>query len=368
MSYKKQLSEIGTGLKKAKQALDLEATKARLLELEAEMNEPNFWNDPNKAKVLSQEASELKDELEAWNAIENDLKELQDVSELAQKEKDNEMLRQLEKDIKVLEKRFRKLEFSLLFSQDYDSNNAIVSIHAGAGGTDAMDWAEILMRMYARYCENKKWNLEMIHESRGEEAGIKHATFAVTGRFAYGHLKGEAGVHRLVRISPFDAEKMRHTAFALVEVLPELDEVAEKNIEINSDDLRIDTFMSSGKGGQSVNTTYSAVRITHLPTGIVVSCQNERSQLQNKETALRVLKSRLHKMMLEERAEKIEEIKGKHKSPEWGNQIRSYVMHPYKMVKDHRANVETQDIQGVLSGDLDDFIEGHLRMQASSSE
>jgi peptide chain release factor 2 len=367
-SYKKQLEEIVDSLEKAKEALDLEATKARLIELEALMNEPNFWNDPNKAKVLSQEAAELKNELDQWSTIENDVKELQDVSELARKEKDNEMLKQLEADVEELEKRFRKLEFALLFSQDHDSNGAIVSIHAGAGGTDAMDWAEILVRMFMRYAESKSWSVEVIHESRGEEAGIKHMTFALRGRFVYGHMKGEAGVHRLVRISPFDAEKMRHTAFALVEVLPELDDVMEKSIELNSDDLRIDTFMSSGKGGQSVNTTYSAVRVTHLPTGLVVSCQNERSQLQNKETALRVLKSRLHKMMLEERAEKIEEIKGKHKSPEWGNQIRSYVMHPYKMVKDHRTNVETQDIDSVLSGGLDSFIEAYLRMQASSVE
>ena len=230
-----------------------------------------------------------------------------------------------------------------------------------------MDWAAMVFRMLTRFAEQKGFTVELLEESRGEEAGYKKVAFAMRGRYAYGSLKSEAGVHRLVRISPFDAEKMRHTAFALVEVIPELDALSEKQLEIDEKDLRIDTFMSSGKGGQSVNTTYSAVRITHEPTGLVVSCQNERSQLQNKETALRVLKSRLFQMMLDERAEKLEELKGGHKAPEWGNQIRSYVLHPYKMVKDHRTKVETQDVEGVLNGALEPFIQGYLKQQAGEA-
>lgn len=236
-----------------------------------------------------------------------------------------------------------------------------MSLHAGAGGTDATDWVAMLLRMYTRFAETHDWQVEILDESRGEETGFKSVTIAVRGRFAYGWFRSEYGVHRLVRISPFDAEQMRHTTFALVEVIPEFDEVDEKSLEIPADDLRIDTFMSSGKGGQSVNTTYSAVRITHLPTGTAVSCQNERSQLQNRETAMRVLKSKLYRLMVEARAEKISDLKGEHKTAAWGNQIRSYVLHPYKMVKDHRTDVETTDTEAVLNGELKAFMEAYLR-------
>lgn len=366
MSYRKQLEEIDVGLKKAWDALDVEAMKARQLELEGQMSEPDFWSDTERATRISQEAAELKQEVEGWEKIQSDIEEFSGVADMAESEDDREMLKQIEKDVDDLQKRFRALEFSMLFSGEYDKNAAIVSIHAGAGGTDAMDWAEMLFRMFTRFAEKKGWAVEMLEESRGEEAGYKRVTFAVRGRYAYGHLRSEAGVHRLVRISPFDAEKMRHTAFALVEVIPELDDVSDKTIEIDDKDLRIDTFASSGAGGQSVNTTNSAVRITHIPTNTVVSIQNERSQQQNKETAMRVLKSRLYQRLLEEQAEKIEEIKGGHKPPQWGNQIRSYVLHPYKMVKDHRTNTETSDVDAVLDGDLVEFIEAYLRQETAS--
>lgn len=364
MSYKSHLEEVSIGLKKAWDALDIEAMRARSIELEGVMSEPNFWSNQEEARRVSQEASEVKTEVEAWEKVKSDLSDLSEVGALADAEKDETMLKQIEADAEKLLARFRTLEFSMLFSGDYDRSYAVVSIHAGAGGTDAMDWAEILFRMYMRFAESKGWKVTILHDSHGEPAGYKHVTFSVEGRYAYGHLKGEAGVHRLVRVSPFDAEQMRHTSFALVEVIPELDELTEKKLEIDMKDVRIDTFMAGGHGGQSVNTTYSAVRLTHEPTGIVVTCQNERSQLQNRETAMRILKARIFQRMQEERAEKIEELRGGHKSPEWGNQIRSYVLHPYKLVKDHRTLHETTAVEDVLNGDLTEFIENYLRMKA----
>jgi len=258
-----------------------------------------------------------------------------------------------------LKSRLAKLEFTTLMDDKYDANDAIMAIHAGAGGTEAQDWVEMLLRMFLRYAEVKGWKTKILDEHRGSEAGIKSVTVSLEGHYAYGYLKSEAGVHRLVRISPFDAEKMRHTSFALVEILPELGEISE--VTIKPEDLRIDTFLSSGHGGQSVQTTYSAVRVTHLPTGIVVSCQNERSQTQNKETALRILRAKLHAIYLQERADEKKKLRGEFQSAEWGNQIRSYVLHPYKLVKDHRTKFEVQDAEGVLNGDLEPFIEAYLR-------
>jgi peptide chain release factor 2 len=264
-----------------------------------------------------------------------------------------------------LKDRFAKMEFATLFAGDYDKETAIVAVHAGSGGTEAQDWTQMLTRMFMRFAEAKDWKVSVLSESRAEDVGLKSITFRVEGRWAYGYLKSEAGVHRLVRISPFDAEKMRHTTFALVEVIPELDDVGE--IEIDAKDLRIDTFMSSGKGGQSVNTTYSAVRIVHLPTKISVSCQNERSQQQNKETAMKILKSKLHQLHLAEQEKQKAALRGEHHSAEWGNQIRSYVLHPYKMVKDHRTNHETSDTEAVLDGALEPFMEAYLRRELEQS-
>lgn len=356
-----RIAQVKDRLTAAWSALRLEETRARVAELEGIMGEPSFWSDQNTARKLSQEAADLKKELELWDAFRNELEDVTEVIKLAEAENDAELKTEVDRTLVELEKRFSDMEFQMLLSGEFDSRSAIMSLHAGAGGTDATDWVAMLLRMYTRFAETHGWSVEVLDESRGEETGYKSATIAIRGRFAYGWLRSEYGVHRLVRISPFDAEQMRHTTFALVEVIPEFDEVDEKSLEIPADDLRIDTFMASGKGGQSVNTTYSAVRITHLPTGISVSCQNERSQLQNRETAMRVLKSKLYRLMVEARTEKISDLKGEHKTAAWGNQIRSYVLHPYKMVKDHRTDTETTDTEAVLNGELKLFMEAFLR-------
>lgn len=269
---------------------------------------------------------------------------------------------ELKEKLARLSEQFKKLEFNVLFAGPHDVSNAILSLHAGTGGVDAMDWAGMLLRMYLRFCERHGFTATIIDETPGAEAGIKSVTLEITGRYAYGWLKSEAGVHRLVRISPFDAEKMRHTSFALAEVLPEIIETDDNSI-IKEEDLKIDVFRSGGSGGQSVNTTDSAVRITHLPTGIMVKCQNERSQLQNRNLALKVLKAKLA-VYYEERASKnLEEIKGEHRRAEWGNQARSYVLAPYRLVKDHRTEYETADTERVLDGEIDDFVEKFLRFK-----
>jgi peptide chain release factor 2 len=339
--------------------------------LEDESERPAFWKDQTRAKEVSQKLSSLRSEVKKWKDLVRETGDLLDLAREAEKSLSNSPFdkgRGLEEDIKThfeeLKKRFADLEFFVLFSGKYDKNNAIVAIHAGTGGTDAQDWAEMLLRMYLRFSERHNLEARIIDESRGGEAGIKSVTLDVRGSYAYGWLRSEAGVHRLVRISPFDAEKMRHTSFALVEVLPELGEIEE--IKIYPKDLRIDTFLSSGHGGQSVQTTYSAVRITHIPTGIVVTCQNERSQQQNKETAMKVLRARLHKIFESERETEKKKIRGAYQSAEWGNQARSYVLQPYKMVKDHRTKFETADVESVLDGKLEGFVEEFLKNKMGS--
>lgn len=319
------------------------------------MTETDFWSNSDRAQKVSKEVADLKGEVRDWEVMTQELKDLEELAKL-----DDESVRtDIESKLAELTTRFTKMEFATMFAGAYDKDPAIVSIHAGSGGTEAQDWTQMLTRMYMRYAEKKGWNISVLWESRAEDVGLKSITFRVEGRWAYGYLKSEAGVHRLVRISPFDAEKMRHTTFALVEVIPELEDVAE--IEIDPKDLRIDTFMSGGKGGQSVNTTYSAVRIVHLPTNISVSCQNERSQQQNRETAMKVLKSKLHQLQLKAQNDKKAELRGEYQSAEWGNQIRSYVLHPYKIVKDHRTDYETSDAEGVLEGEIEPFMEAYLR-------
>jgi peptide chain release factor 2 len=313
---------------------------------------------------VSRRLAGLKDFYGQWNGLKNDASSLLDLAKLAQAEKDEGAEKDITVELGNLQSRLQKLEFTTLLDGEHDASDAIVAVHAGAGGTDSQDWAEMLLRMFLRYSERKGWKVKVLDDHRGQEAGIKTATVSVEGQWAYGHLKAEAGVHRLVRISPFDAEKMRHTSFALVEVLPELGEITE--VQIDPKDLRIDTFLSSGHGGQSVQTTYSAVRVTHTPTGIVVSCQNERSQTQNKETALRILRAKLHAKYLKERDDEKKKLRGEYQSAEWGSQIRSYVLHPYKMVKDHRTKHETQDAERVLDGDLDEFVESYLRSMKKS--
>ncbi len=319
------------------------------------MNAPEFWNDRAAAETKSRELKTLKDEVEDWETIDQEVQSWIELAVLAEESQRKEV----EGHVAALEEQYRKLEFTLLLNGEYDTSNAIVSIHAGTGGTDAMDWAEMLARMFLRFCEQRGWKTKVLDESKGGEAGIKSMTFEVEGKYAFGYLKSEAGVHRLVRISPFDAEKMRHTSFALVEVIPELDDVEE--VKIDPKDLRIDTFLSSGHGGQSVQTTYSAVRVVHLPTKIMVSVQNERSQTQNKETAMKILKAKLHQLDLEKLAQEKSDLRGEYHEAAWGNQIRSYVLQPYRMVKDHRTKQETSQVEDVLAGDLLAFMDAYLR-------
>lgn len=319
------------------------------------MSAPGFWADRKTAEATSRLVKKLKDEVEGWQKIEADVKSWLELTAIAEETQ----RREVERHIIELEERYRQLEFSLLLGEEHDTANAIVAVHAGTGGTDAMDWAEMLERMILRFCEQRGWKTKVVDKSMGQEAGVKSVTFEVMGRMAYGFLKSEAGVHRLVRISPFDAEKMRHTSFALVEVLPELADVAA--VKIDPKDLRIDTFLSSGHGGQSVQTTYSAVRIVHLPTKIMVSVQNERSQQQNKETAMKILIAKLQHLEMQKRAAEKAKLRGEYHEAAWGNQIRSYVLQPYRMVKDHRTKHETSQVEDVLNGQLTGFIEAYLR-------
>lgn len=358
--------DLDRKIEEAWQILSLETVKKEIGALEVAVMAPDAWNEPERAREDGQKLAELRREYDAWQELRTALHDLQDVGRLSAEEGDESIGMDLEEQLEGLHKKYLALEFALLFSGKYDQSNAIVSIHAGAGGTDAQDWAEMLLRMFFRYVERKSWSVQLIDESRGGEAGIKSVMFSVHGRYAYGHLRGEAGVHRLVRQSPFNSDALRQTSFALVEVIPEI--VGEIDVEIRPEDLRIDTFMSGGKGGQSVNTTYSAVRIVHLPTKITVSCQNERSQTQNKEMAMRVLKGKLLQLKEAALEKEKKDLRGEFHSAEWGSQIRSYVLHPYKMVKDHRTSVETTDTEAVLDGDLDAFIEGYLRSQASTRD
>lgn len=313
-----------------------------------ETENPDFWKDLEKAKIIQKEISDLEKEIKNWSDLETEaqnLLNLADSKDAAEK-------------FKSLESRFNKLELQTFLSGKYDKNNALLTISAGVGGRDAQDWASMLFRMYNRYCESKDWDVAVLHESLGEEGGIKSATLEVKGSYAYGYLKNEAGVHRLVRISPFSPTKLRHTSFAALEVLPEIE---AKDIEIKPEDLRVDLFRSSGAGGQNVNKRETAVRVTHLPTGIAVAVQSERSQQQNREKAMQLLASKLHALQLKKEEEELAKNKKITKSAEWGAQIRSYVFHPYQMVKDHRTDYETSQIEKVMDGDLEEFIEAELK-------
>ncbi len=354
-----RIAALRTKLDEAWRILDLDAVREEVAALETEAAAPDFWSEPERAKRESQKLADLRKDFDKWSELRGELMDLAEMAALAESEKEASLEPEIEKKLIELEGRYEKQEFQMLLGGPHDESSCVLSVHAGAGGTDAQDWAEILMRMYFRYAERKGWKVRLVDESRGTEAGIKSATFFVEGRYAYGYLKGEAGVHRLVRLSPFNADSLRQTSFALVEVIPEINE--DVNVEIKPEDLRIDTFTSGGKGGQSVNTTYSAVRIVHLPTKITVSCQNERSQTQNKETAMKILKSRLMQLKEAELQKEKKELRGEFHSAEWGSQIRSYVLHPYHMVKDLRTGFETADTDAVLDGDLDGFVEAELR-------
>ena len=344
-----------TKIVQTEKILNIKELKQKMEQLSQEMSAPDFWNNAENAQTISQDYQDIKKEVEKFEDLEKKAKDLLELIDGA----DEEMTKEIEAQTSALEKEYQQYELYVLLSGPYDKSNAIIAIHAGSGGTEAQDWAEMLLRMVMRFCEKQGWQTKILDESKGAEAGYKSITFEVKGRYAYGYLKSEHGVHRLVRISPFDAEKMRHTSFALIEVLPEVDE--NININIDPKDIRIDTFMSGGHGGQSVNTTYSAVRIVHLPTNISVSCQNERSQQQNKEMAMKVLKAKLYRLEQERLAKEKQELRGEYKSAEWGNQIRSYVLHPYHMVKDHRTDYESADPEGVLEGNLLPLSEAYLK-------
>lgn len=338
---------------------DIDTLESNLKELEAKTMQNDFWNDAeNSSKVLKQ-INSLKGKVEGYRKTENELNNLVEMSELLELEPDDEMAKEVLKGTKALESNIEKLEIKTLLSSKYDNNNAIITIHPGAGGTEAQDWAEMLYRMYSRWASANGYEVKELDYLEGEEAGLKSVTFSVIGEYAYGYLKGEMGVHRLVRISPFDAGGRRHTSFASVEVLPEITE--DIQIDINPDDLRIDTYRASGAGGQHINKTSSAVRITHIPTNIVVACQSERSQIQNRETAMRMLKSKLFDLKEKEQKDTIDELKGNQMDIAWGSQIRSYVFCPYTLVKDHRTNYEVGNVQAVMDGDLNGFIDSYLK-------
>jgi len=321
------------------------------------MQETSFWEDINKAGEITQEAKRIKDKLDYFSSLNTRVEDVEILFELLE-EDDEETPKEIVGEVKGISKEIENLKIQILLSGEYDRNNAILTLHTGVGGTDANDWTEMLLRMYTRYCDKMGYKLQTLEYLEGDEAGIKSVTLRVEGEYAYGYLKAEKGIHRLVRISPFNANGKRQTSFSSVEILPEL--TKEQDIEINPVDLKIDTYRASGAGGQHVNTTDSAVRITHIPTGVVVQCQNERSQIQNRETAMSMLKAKLVELKERAHKDKIEDLTGELKDMGWGSQIRSYVFHPYSMVKDHRTNYETSNVNGVMDGDIQEFINTFL--------
>lgn len=338
---------------------DVENKEKELKELESKTTENDFWNDTdNSSKVLKQ-INSLKSKVEGFKKLNNELNNLLEMSDLLQVEEDEELAKELLKSTDTLEKNIEKLEITTLLSGKYDINNAILTIHPGAGGTEAQDWAEMLYRMYTRWANANGYEVKELDYLEGDEAGLKSVTFSVNGDYAYGYLKGEMGVHRLVRISPFDAGGRRHTSFASVEVLPEITDDIE--LDINPDDIKMDVYRASGAGGQHINKTSSAVRLTHIPTGIIVACQTERSQFQNRDTAMKMLKSKLLNLKEKEQKDTIDELKGIQMDIAWGSQIRSYVFCPYTLVKDHRTNYEVGNVQAVMDGDLNGFIDSYLK-------
>ena len=355
-NFRKDVAELGS-------ALRIDDLRNKAAELDKITSDPEFWNNQENSGKVLKEVKRIKEKITKYEALENKLEDTITLAELAIEQNDESLVGEVEADVKAIEEEEEKQRIEILLSGEYDQNNAIVSFHPGAGGTEAQDWAQMLYRMYTRWGERHGYNVKLIDWLDGEEAGLKSATILIEGENAYGYLKGENGVHRLVRVSPFDASGRRHTSFASVEVMPEFDD--DNSIEIKDEDLEITAHRSSGAGGQHINKTDSAIRITHIPTGIVVGCQTERSQLQNKETAMKMLKSKLMEIKQREKLEKIEDIKGVKTNIEWGAQIRSYVFMPYTLAKDTRTGYEDGNIQAVMDGEIDGFINAYLKMNAA---
>ncbi|NCU16670.1 peptide chain release factor 2 [Bacillus sp. P1(2020)] len=354
-----ELEKTATRLADFRGLFDLENKEARIAELDEIMTMPDFWDDQKKAQGIIEEANALKDQVNEFHALNETYEDLEVAYEMIKEEPDEEMQQELEEKLEELTNRLNQFELHLLLNGPYDKNNAILELHPGAGGTESQDWCSMLLRMYTRWAEQKGFKVEVLDYLPGEEAGVKSVTLSIQGRNAYGYLKAEKGIHRLVRISPFDSNGRRHTSFVSCEVMPEVSDDIE--IEVRPEDIRVDTYRASGAGGQHVNKTSSAVRITHIPTGIVVASQAQRSQIQNRETAMKMLKAKLYQKEVEEQEKKLAEIRGEQKEIGWGSQIRSYVFHPYSMVKDHRTNVETGNVNAVMDGEIDQFIDAYLR-------
>ncbi|WP_207645438.1 peptide chain release factor 2 [Romboutsia lituseburensis] len=363
--YRNSVERMSSNIEEMGFLFDIASLNTRIKENEEKMNEQDFWNDNDAAQKILQENKSLKETVEEYNTLVSSLEEIEVLIELGLEENDESIEKEIEESISKLENEIDKVRIKTLLSGEYDKNNAILSINAGTGGLDAQDWAQMLLRMYVRWAESKDYKVKTLDIISDPEAGIKSATLLIEGINAYGYLRSEKGVHRMVRISPFDPSGKRHTSFASIDVIPELDDSIE--IDINTVDLKIDTYRASGAGGQHVNTTDSAVRITHIPTGVVVQCQNERSQHKNKDTAMKMLMAKLIELKELEQKEKIEDIQGKYSQITWGSQIRSYVFQPYKLVKDHRTNAEMGNVDSVMDGNLDLFINEYLKMNKSKN-
>ncbi|MCF6138742.1 peptide chain release factor 2 [Pseudalkalibacillus berkeleyi] len=359
VEIKHELSAMEKRIQDFRGSLDLDNKEARIAVLEEQMTSPDFWDDQNNAQTVINEANGLKDVVNEFHELNETYENLEVSYELVKEEEDADLQSELENELKELSKQLSDFELTLLLSEPHDKNNAILELHPGAGGTESQDWASMLLRMYTRWAENKGYKVETLDYLPGDEAGVKSVTLAIKGHNAYGYLKAEKGVHRLVRISPFDSSGRRHTSFVSCEIMPELSDDIE--IELKPDEIKVDTYRASGAGGQHVNTTDSAVRMTHIPTNTVVSCQTERSQIKNRDRAMKMLKAKLYQRRIEEQQAELNEIRGEQKEIGWGSQIRSYVFHPYSMAKDHRTNVEVGNINGVMDGDIDPFIDAYLR-------